>query len=74
VVLTSAAYQHTYEPTAEDFATGRTSCPDPDCRGWTWTATLTIPPPTVPDGFDAEAGQRPAVPGAVHLRVAGRPR
>jgi len=41
-VLTCTGCQHTYEPTTEDFAAGRTGCPDPDCGGWVWTSTLTV--------------------------------
>ena len=44
LLLTCADCQTTYQPSAEDFAFGRTSCPSPDCdRGWTWTAALTEP-------------------------------
>ena len=43
VVLTCTDCQHTYAPSTEDFAVGRTGCPDPDCGGWVWTSTLTEP-------------------------------
>ena len=43
VVLTCTDCDHTYEPSAEDFATGRTGCPDPDCGGWTFSSALTVP-------------------------------
>ena len=44
LLLTCCTCQTTYQPSAEDFAFGRTSCPSPDCdRGWTWTAALTEP-------------------------------
>jgi hypothetical protein len=43
VVLTCTGCQRTYEPTTEDFVRGRTGCPDPDCGGWTYTASLTAP-------------------------------
>ncbi len=43
VVLTCIGCQRSYEPTPDDFAAGRTGCPDPDCGGWTYTAALTAP-------------------------------
>ena len=43
VVLTCGTCATTYEPSAEDWAWRRTSCPDPDCQGWTWTAALAVP-------------------------------
>ena len=43
VVLTCTDCERTYEPTTEDFAAGRTGCPDRDCGGWTYTAALTAP-------------------------------
>ena len=43
VVLTYTDCQHTYAPSTEDFAVGRTGCPDPDCGGWTFVAELTVP-------------------------------
>ena len=42
VVLTCTKCQRTYEPTTEDFAAGRTGCPDRGCGGWVWTSTLTV--------------------------------
>ena len=46
LVLTCSNCQTTYEPSADDFARGRTSCPNPDCpRGWHFTAALTVPTP-----------------------------
>jgi len=41
VVLTCSTCDTTYEPTVEDFAAGRTGCPD--CGGWTYTASLAAP-------------------------------
>ncbi len=44
VVLTCCTCYTTYEPTAEDWAWRRTSCPNPHCdRGWIWTAELRDP-------------------------------
>ncbi len=43
VVLTCTVCDRTHEPSAEDLARGRTSCPDPDCGGWTFTAELAEP-------------------------------
>jgi len=43
VVLTCCTCDHTYEPSAEDFARGRTGCPDPDCGGWAFSSALTEP-------------------------------
>ena len=43
VILTCTGCGHTYEPSAEDFAAGRTECPDPDCLGWTFWAQLRGP-------------------------------
>ena len=46
LLLTCSNCRTAYEPSAEDFAFGRTSCPNPDCdRGWAWTAALTVPTP-----------------------------
>ena len=42
ISLTCTDCDTTFEPTAEDFAFGRTGCPDPDCGGWTLLAELTI--------------------------------
>ena len=42
VAFTCTECDTTFEPTAEDFDTGRTGCPDPDCGGWTLLAELTI--------------------------------
>ena len=42
VVFTCTECEHTFEPSFEDFDTGRTGCPDPDCGGWTLVAELTI--------------------------------
>jgi hypothetical protein len=45
VLLTCTDCQHSYEPTPEDFESGRTGCPDPDCGGWTMIAeTITVTP------------------------------
>ena len=44
VVLTCCTCDTTYEPTAEAIARGRLGCPDPDCRGWTFSSALTVPP------------------------------
>ena len=41
VVLTCSTCRTAYEPSAEDWAWRRTSCPD--CRGWTFTAELAAP-------------------------------
>ncbi len=46
VVLTCTSCDGTYEPSAEDFARDRTGCPAPDCRGWTFSSALTVPPAT----------------------------
>jgi len=43
VVLTCTDCQRSYEPTVEDFAAGRTGCPDRACGGWTHTASLAAP-------------------------------
>ena len=44
LVLICRSCATTYEPTPEDWAWGRTSCPSPDCdRGWAWTASLEVP-------------------------------
>ena len=44
LVLTCTDCRTSYEPSAEDFTFGRTSCPNPDCdRGWFWTAALAAP-------------------------------
>ena len=43
VVLTCCTCDHSYEPTAEAIARGRLGCPDPDCRGWTFSSALTVP-------------------------------
>ena len=43
VVFTCTSCGRTYEPTVEDFAAGRTGCPDPDCGGWTFWARLVEP-------------------------------
>jgi len=43
VVLTCTDCDTTYEPSREDFATGRTGCPDPDCGGWAFSSALTEP-------------------------------
>ncbi len=43
VVLSCTSCMRTYEPAAEDFATGRAECPDPDCGGWTFWARLLSP-------------------------------
>ncbi|HYZ09298.1 MAG TPA: hypothetical protein VE709_12090 [Pseudonocardiaceae bacterium] len=43
-MLTCTDCRTSYEPSAEDFTFGRTSCPNPDCdRGWFWTAALAAP-------------------------------
>jgi len=44
VVLTCTDCQHSYEPTPEDFAAGRTGCPDLNCGGWAFSSALTVPP------------------------------
>lgn len=43
VVMTCTECGETFEPSVEDFASGRTGCPDPDCRGWTFWAQLREP-------------------------------
>ena len=43
VVLTCTSCGRTYEPTVEDFAAGRTECPDPACPSWTFWAQLVEP-------------------------------
>ncbi len=43
VVLTCTSCVRDYEPTVEDFAAGRTGCPDPDCGGWSFWARLVEP-------------------------------
>jgi hypothetical protein len=49
VVLTCCTCDTTYEPTAEAIARNRFGCPDPGCRGWTFSAALTVPS-TTPGG------------------------
>ena len=44
VVLLCGSCRHVWEPTAEDWATGHTTCPD--CGGWTMTAALDEPKST----------------------------
>jgi len=46
VVLTCCTCDHTYEPSAEDVARNRFSCPDPDCGGWTFSSALSVPSTT----------------------------
>ena len=43
VVLTCTDCDTTYEPPAEDVASGRLGCPDPDCGGWVFSSALTAP-------------------------------
>ena len=46
VVLTCCTCDTTYEPTPDDIARNRFGCPDPGCRGWTFSAALTVPSTT----------------------------
>ena len=43
VVLSCMTCDLSWEPTPEDFAAGRLGCPDPDCGGWTYAASLIEP-------------------------------
>jgi len=43
VVLTCCTCDTAYEPSVEAIARGRFGCPDPSCRGWTFTSELTVP-------------------------------
>lgn len=43
VILTCTDCGLSFEPSVEDFAAGRTGCPDPDCDGWTFWAELREP-------------------------------
>ncbi len=55
VVLTCTDCGVSYEPTPEDFDTGRLGCLDPDCGGWTMIAeTITV----IPTQRDATDGTR----------------
>ncbi len=46
VVLTCCTCDTTYEPTPDDIVRNRFGCPDPGCRGWTFSAALTVPSTT----------------------------
>ena len=46
VVLTCCTCDQTYEPSGEDIARNRFGCPDPNCGGWTFSSTLTVPSTT----------------------------
>jgi len=43
VVLTCTSCDTAYEPSLEDFGTGNTACPDPECGGWCFSTALTGP-------------------------------
>ncbi|MGH3437224.1 MAG: hypothetical protein ACRDRN_12235 [Sciscionella sp.] len=44
VVLLCGLCRHVWEPSAQDWATGHTTCPD--CGGWVMTAALDEPKAT----------------------------
>ena len=46
VVPTCCTCDTTYEPTPDDIVRNRFGCPDPGCRGWTFSAALTVPSTT----------------------------
>lgn len=46
VVLVCGTCPHVWEPTDEEWATGRTTCPE--CGGWVMTAALDEPRPAIP--------------------------